>query len=63
MSTATRGTPTRPPAPITRTRDRQRKVLLACGPLSALACMGWHELAELRWEGLVADGAGGGAVA
>jgi hypothetical protein len=51
MSTASPGTPTRPPAPIIKTRDRLRKVLLACGPLSALVYIGWHELAALRWEG------------
>ena len=51
MSTASHGTPTQPPAPITKTRDRLRKVLLACGPLAALEDIGWHELAALRWEG------------
>jgi hypothetical protein len=51
MSTASHETPTRPPAPITTTRDRLRKALLACGPLSALIYIGWHELAALRWEG------------
>jgi hypothetical protein len=51
MSTASHGASTRPPAPITRTRDRLRKVLLACGPLAALEYIGWHELAALRWEG------------
>jgi glycerol-3-phosphate acyltransferase PlsY len=33
------------------TRDWLRKVLLACGPLSALVYIGWHELAALQWEG------------
>jgi hypothetical protein len=51
MSTASYGTPTRSPAPITKTSDRLRKVLLACGPLAALEYIGWHELAALRWEG------------
>jgi len=31
--------------------DRLRKVFLACGPLSALVYIGWHELAALQWEG------------
>jgi hypothetical protein len=51
MSTVSYGAPTRPPAPITKTGDRLRKVLLACGPLSALIYIGWHELAALQWEG------------
>ena len=51
MSTVSHGAPTRPPATITKTGDRLRKVLLACGPLSALVYIGWHELAALRWEG------------
>jgi hypothetical protein len=51
MSTVSHGPPTRPPAPITKTGDRLRKVLLACGPLSALIYIGWHELAALQWEG------------
>ena len=50
MSTASHGVPPRPPAPITKTGDQLRKVLLACGPLSALVYVGWHELAALRWE-------------
>ena len=33
------------------TGDWLRKVLLACGPLSALVYIGWHELAALQWEG------------
>lgn len=28
-----------------------RKILLACGPLSALVYIGWRELAALQWEG------------
>jgi Protein of unknown function (DUF998) len=51
VSTASHGPPTQPPTPITKTRDRLRKVLLACGPLAALEYIGWHELAALRWEG------------
>jgi len=51
MSTASHLTPTQPPAPTTKTRDRLRKLLLACGPLSALVYIGWHELAALQWEG------------
>ena len=51
MSTTSHLTPTRRPAPTTNTRDRIRKLLLACGPLSALAYIGWHELAALQWEG------------
>jgi hypothetical protein len=38
-------------APTGRTRERVREILLACGPLSVLAYIGWHELAALRWEG------------
>jgi hypothetical protein len=38
-------------APTGKTRERIRKILLVCGPLSALAYIGWHELAALRWEG------------
>ena len=53
MSTASHGTPTQsqPAGPVTKTSDRLRKVLLACGPLAALEYIGWHELAALRWEG------------
>jgi hypothetical protein len=51
MSTASQGVPTRPLAPITKTGDWLRKVLLVCGPLSALVYIGWHELAALQWEG------------
>jgi hypothetical protein len=51
MSTASHDTPTRPLAPITKTSDPLRKILLACGPLSALVYISWHELAALRWEG------------
>jgi hypothetical protein len=38
-----------PPEP-TKTRDWLGKVLLACGPLSALVYIGWHEVAALQWE-------------
>jgi hypothetical protein len=51
MSTASHLTPTQPPAPTTKTRDRLRKLLLTCGPLSALVYIGWHELAAVQWEG------------
>ena len=51
MSTASHLTPTQPPPSTTKTRDRLRKLLLDCGPLSALAYIGWHELAALQWEG------------
>ena len=51
MSTVSHGASTRPPAPMTKTGDWLRKVLLVCGPLSALIYIGWHELAALRWEG------------
>jgi hypothetical protein len=51
MSTASQLTPTQRPGPTTKTRDRLRKLLLACGPLSALVYIGWHELAALQWEG------------
>jgi Protein of unknown function (DUF998) len=53
MSTASYRTPTQsqPAAPVTKTSDRLRNVLLACGPLAALEYIGWHELAALRWQG------------
>ena len=38
-------------APTSKARERVRKILLACGPLSALSYIGWRELAALRWEG------------
>jgi hypothetical protein len=38
-------------APTSKARERMRKILLACGPLSALTYIGWRELAALRWEG------------
>lgn len=31
-------------------REKIRKALVACGPLSALTYVGWAELAALRWE-------------
>jgi hypothetical protein len=37
-------------APPSKARERLRKILLACGPLSALSYIGWRELAALRWE-------------
>jgi hypothetical protein len=44
-----------PAAPLAaqarKTRERVRKILLACGPLSVLTYIGWRELAALRWEG------------
>jgi hypothetical protein len=51
MSTTINGAPGPTLAtPTSKTRERVRKILLACGPLSALAYIGWHELAALRWE-------------
>jgi hypothetical protein len=51
MSTTTHGARTPPrPAP-SKTRDWLQKVLLVCGPLSALVYIGWHEIAALQWEG------------
>jgi glycerol-3-phosphate acyltransferase PlsY len=38
-------------APIAGTREKVRKVLLACGPLSSLLYIGWHEVAALQWGG------------
>jgi hypothetical protein len=52
MSTAIDGAPRPSLADLTsKTRERVRKILLACGPLSALVYIGWRELAALRWEG------------
>jgi hypothetical protein len=52
MTTTTPGAPTVPVhSPTPTTGDRLRKVLLACGPLSALAYIGWHEVAALQWDG------------
>jgi hypothetical protein len=51
MSTTNHGTRTVSPPASTETRDLLRKVLLACGPLSALVYIGWHELAAVQWEG------------
>lgn len=50
--TTTHG-PGSPPAtaPTGGTAERVRRVLLACGPLSALVYVGWREVAALRWEG------------
>ena len=33
----------------TKTGDWLRKVLLGCGPLSALVYIGWHEVAAPQW--------------
>jgi hypothetical protein len=49
MSTVTHGAPAL--AAPSRSRARARKFLLACGPLSALTYVGWHELAALQWDG------------
>jgi Protein of unknown function (DUF998) len=49
MST-TGGAQTRPRPALTKTGFWRRKVLLACGPLSALVYISWHELAALQWE-------------
>jgi len=52
VSTTVHGAPSRPlAAPTGKTHKRARKILLACGPLSALSYIAWHELAALRWEG------------
>jgi hypothetical protein len=52
MSATIHGAPTLPLAtPTSKTRERVRKILLACGPLSALVYIGWRELAALQWEG------------
>lgn len=32
-------------------RGTVRQILLACGPLSGLVYIGWHELAGLQWQG------------
>jgi hypothetical protein len=47
MSTTTHGARTLPrPAP-SKASDWLRKVLIACGPLSALVYIGWDDLAAL----------------
>ena len=51
MSTTAREGRTPPPPEPTKTRDWLGKILLACGPLSALVYIGWHELAAMQWEG------------
>jgi glycerol-3-phosphate acyltransferase PlsY len=51
MSTTAREGRTPPPPEPTKTGDWLGKILLACGPLSALVYIGWHELAALQWEG------------
>ncbi|HEX6760810.1 MAG TPA: DUF998 domain-containing protein [Propionibacteriaceae bacterium] len=52
MATTTRGGP----APLqagqsTGRGEGVRKALLACGALSGLVYIGWHEIAALQWEG------------
>jgi glycerol-3-phosphate acyltransferase PlsY len=51
MSTRAHAARTPPPPRPTKTGDWLAKFLLACGPLSALVYVGWHELAALQWEG------------
>jgi Protein of unknown function (DUF998) len=52
MSTTTHRAPQLPrSAPTTHAQQKLRKVLLACGPLSSLLYVGWHELAALQWDG------------
>ncbi|HET9561343.1 MAG TPA: DUF998 domain-containing protein [Propionibacteriaceae bacterium] len=51
MSITTNGARTPPSPAPSKTSDWLRKVLLVCGPLSALVYIGWHELAALQWEG------------
>ena len=36
-------------APTSKARERVRKILLACGPLSVLTYIGWREFAALQW--------------
>jgi glycerol-3-phosphate acyltransferase PlsY len=50
MSTTIHGQVVSGPAP-TKSRHRMPKLLLACGPLSALVYFGWHELAALQSHG------------
>lgn len=51
MSTTTSGVRTLPGPGPTKGRGWLQTVLLACGPLSALVYVGWHELAAMQWEG------------
>ena len=51
MPTTAHGGRTPAPPESTTTQDWLGTVLLACGPLSALVYIGWHELAALQWEG------------
>ncbi|GAA2854025.1 hypothetical protein GCM10010472_09120 [Pseudonocardia halophobica] len=44
-------TPSRAGALAAGTRERVRRVLLACGPLSALVYVVMHEVAALQWPG------------
>lgn len=53
MSSSVRAAPALPRMAPTRTRDRVRKALLACGPWSALSYIGWHEAAALRVIGVL----------
>jgi hypothetical protein len=38
-------------ASTSKARERVRRILLACGPLSVLSYIGWREFAALRWDG------------
>ena len=52
MATTTRGGPA--PLQAGQSTGRggcARKALLACGALSGLVYIGWHEIAALQWEG------------
>jgi hypothetical protein len=51
MSTTAHGARKLPRPAQSKASDWLRKVLIACGPLSALVYIGWHELAAQRWEG------------
>ena len=51
MSTTDGAARTLPRRAPTKAGDWLRKVLLVCGPLSALVYIGWHEIAALQWEG------------
>jgi hypothetical protein len=50
VSTTTHGARKLPQPAPSEASDWLRKVLIACGPLSALVYIGWHELAALQWE-------------
>jgi Protein of unknown function (DUF998) len=52
MSITTPVAPTVPVySPTSRTGNRLRKMLIACGPISVLVYIGWHEIAALQWAG------------